>query len=149
MTMCVFLAMATSAMAKDYSDYAAECEPLKGIIVPILRENGVPDAYFYLMVAESHCQDKVGKAGERSQWQMMPRTAKKYGCNQFDDLECMTQAAASYIKNIERNVGKDEEAIVCSWNMGRRNYQKKGATKTCKGLHWMMKMFKRTDEVGI
>lgn len=142
-------AMIGTSYARDYDHYAEECDPLKGVVIPILRENGIEDKYFYLMVAESHCKDKTGKSGERSHWQIMPRTARKYGCEDFDDLECMTKAAASYLKKIQSIVGKDEEAVVCSWNMGRRNYQKSGSNANCKGLLWMLRHFMKTDETGI
>lgn len=145
----VLIAFTSIAFSKDYADYATDCEPLKGVIIPILRENGIPDEYFYLMVAESHCKDKRGKAGERGQWQMMPATARKYGCNDFSDIDCMTRSAAGYIKSIISVVGYDSESVVCAWNMGRHNYQKKGATYICKGLHWMMMHFKKTDETGV
>ena len=49
------------------------------IIEPILKENGVPDDFKYLAVAESGLQDIVSPAGATGFWQIMKDTGKEYG----------------------------------------------------------------------
>ena len=95
---CVFGAIISlwsdCAEAKDYSAYREECSLIRDDVENWLTAEGITPDYFYLLVAESHCKDKTSKAGAVGYWQMMPATAKKYGCVDPHDLECETKAAA-------------------------------------------------------
>ena len=75
----------------------ARCGTFMASVTQILRENGVPDRFYYLMVAESGCRamDVRSRKGAVGFWQMMPATGKAHGCEDLEDLECASLAAAS------------------------------------------------------
>lgn len=132
--------------AKDYPGRAEQCEPIRKEVERLLAQVGASPAYFYLMVAESHCNgDAVSKAGAVGYWQLMPRTARKYGCNNPRDLECATLAAGRYLVHLEEKCGADE-AIFC-WHDGGSNYLRKGRTPTkgAAALRWQFRYLQRTD----
>lgn len=130
--------------AKDYSDYRAECSAIRDDVENWLSAEGVTPDYFYLLVAESHCKDKTSKAGAVGYWQMMPATARKYGCVDPHDLECETKAAARYLKRLEKKCGV-ENVIYC-WHDGGSNFLRRGApSQGAKGLLWQYRHLMRTD----
>lgn len=140
------LLLSTVSFAKDYSDYKSDCEPIKETVEHILDEYGISRDYFYLLVAESHCQNKTSKYGAKSVWQLMPATAKKYGCDNLDDLVCATNAAAKYLKHLEEKCGK-ENTIYC-WHDGGSNFLYKHnsiPTNRAKGLKWQANHFKLSN----
>ncbi len=75
------------------------------IIEPILAEQGVPQDFKYLAVAESALRDATSPAGAKGIWQFMPATAREYGLTVNDEiderfnLEKVTLAACRYLKN--------------------------------------------------
>ena len=76
------------------------------MIEPILKEQGVPDDFKYLALAESSFFDRaVSPAGAVGIWQFMKPTARDYGLevtNEVDErynLEKATQAACKYLKH--------------------------------------------------
>ncbi len=75
------------------------------IIEPILAEQGVPQDFKYLAVAESALRDATSPAGAKGIWQFMPATAREYGLTVNDEiderfnLEKVTVAACRYLKN--------------------------------------------------
>ena len=139
------LFLAALASAKDYSGHAAQCEPIREEVERLLGQVGANPIYFYLMVAESHCNgEAVSKAGAVGYWQMMPRTARKYGCGDPYDLECETKAAARYLKHLEEKCGV-ENVIYC-WHDGGSNFLRRGEpTKGAAGLAWQVRYLMRTD----
>lgn len=74
------------------------------LISPILKEEGVPDDFKYLAMAESNLLGLVSPSGAHGFWQFMPATAKEYGLRIDKDideryhLELATRAACKYIK---------------------------------------------------
>ena len=74
-------------------------------IEKILKEEGVPDDFKYLCVAESNLSNVVSPAGAAGFWQFMPGTAPSYGLkinDEIDDrnnLEKSTRAACNLIKS--------------------------------------------------
>lgn len=134
------------AIAQDYSVWLERCEPYRNQVEQILKDEGVSTDYYYLMVAESKCRDKAeSKAGAQGFWQLMPSTAKSYGCNNPHDLSCATHAAAKYIKQLERRFKTFEEAII-AYNMGGHNYQKHGKSGQALGLVWRVKQIRKADK---
>lgn len=134
------------AIAKDYPAYREACSVIRDDVENWLTAEGITPDYFYLLVAESHCQgDRVSKAGAVGYWQMMPATARKYGCDNPLDLECQTHAAARYIRHLEKKCGV-ENAILC-WHDGGTNFLRNGkkATKGARGLLWQYRHLMRTD----
>lgn len=139
-------AMASSAAAaKDYEHYRQECSLIRDDVENWLSAEGITPDYFYLLVAESHCKDKTSKAGAVGYWQMLPATAKKYGCYDPHDLECETKAAAKYLKRLEEKCGV-ENVIYC-WHDGGSNFLRRGKkpSQAAKGLAWQVKHLMRTD----
>lgn len=137
----------SAAIAKDYTYYKEVCTPIRHDVENMLSAAGITPDYFYLLVAESHCNgDKVSKAGAVGYWQMMPRTAKKYGCDNPKDLVCETKAAAKYLKHLEEKCGV-ENVIYC-WHDGGSNFLKNGKkpTKGAAGLRWQFYHLMNTDE---
>lgn len=147
LSLCIALFWCEAAEAKDYSDYRDQCASIRDDVENWLSAEGVTPDYFYLLVAESHCKgDAVSKAGAVGYWQMMPRTARKYGCSDPFDLECETKAAAKYLKHLEEKCGV-ENVIYC-WHDGGTNFLKKHnkvPTKGAAGLAWQFYHLMRTD----
>jgi hypothetical protein len=81
------------------------------IIESILKEEGIPDDFKYLVVAESALSNAVSPAGAKGFWQMMPATARELGMEVNDnvderyDLEMSTRAACNYLKDSKKNFG--------------------------------------------
>lgn len=95
-------------------------------VMKILREEGIPDDFFYLCVAESMLQPLVSPAGAKGYWQFMDGTAKEYGLevNPYIDerfnWEKSTKAAARYFKKAYQKYGTWTLAAA-SYNIGMNN----------------------------
>ena len=142
----ILLALSFDCTAKDYSAYREECAPIRRDVENILSAAGITPDYFYLLVAESHCRnDRVSKAGAVGVWQMMPATARKYGCDNPRDIACATKAAAAYLKRLEVKCGV-ENVIFC-WHDGGSNFLRNGRkpSKGAAGLAWQYHYLMRTD----
>lgn len=81
------------------------------IIEPILKENGIPDDFKYLAVAESGLQNVVSHAGATGFWQIMKATGREYGLevnSNVDEryhLEKSTQVACNYLNKWKKRYG--------------------------------------------
>ena len=53
----------------------------------ILRQEGVPEDFFYLMVAESHAENATSWAGAVGYWQFMKATGKEYGLRIDEEVD--------------------------------------------------------------
>lgn len=90
------------------------------VIEKILEENGIPDDFKYLAVAESGLINVVSPAGAVGLWQLMEATAKKYGLeinNEVDErynVEKSTLAACKYLKEAKAKLG--------SWTLAGASY---------------------------
>lgn len=86
----------------------------------ILRENGIPEDFKYLAVAESSLRNEVSPAGARGIWQFMNGTAEQYGLEtnrEVDEryhLEKSTQAACELLKDYYRRLN--------SWTLAAAAY---------------------------
>jgi hypothetical protein len=95
------------------------------IVEPILKANGVPDDFKYLMVIESNlnqlARSPVGAAGL---WQFMPVTGREFGLevnNNIDEryhIEKATVAACNYFKKAYAKYG-DWMVVTASYNAGQ------------------------------
>jgi membrane-bound lytic murein transglycosylase D len=100
------------------------------IIEPILAQNGIPDDFKYLAVAESNLRNGVSPAGATGFWQLMETTAKEYGLtvgSEVDeryDVERATEAACRYLNNAYRRYGSWTLAAA-SYNMGMGGLDKR------------------------
>lgn len=81
------------------------------VIEPILKENGIPDDFKYMAVAESGLINSVSPDGATGFWQFMEAAAKKYGLeinSEVDErynVEKSTKAACSYLKEAKAKLG--------------------------------------------
>lgn len=95
----------------------------------ILAEEGVPDDFKYLAVAESNLRNVVSSANAKGFWQFRKLAAKdmKLEVNdQVDEryhVEKATRAACRYLKSLKRQFGTWTNASA-AYNMGPGNFSK-------------------------
>ena len=94
------------------------------IIEKYLKEENLPDELKYLTVMESAVNpNAVSDAGAVGLWQLMPRTARKFGLTVNDqvderrDVHKSTQAALGYLKHLNKKLGSWTLAIA-GYNCG-------------------------------
>ena len=95
------------------------------IVVPILRQEGIPEDLKYLMAIESNLDPKaVSSAGAAGLWQFTRATAQTYGleCNgEVDEryhIEKETVAACKFFKDAFAKYG-DWMTVAASYNAGQ------------------------------
>ena len=95
------------------------------IIEPILKENGVPDDFKFLCLAESNFDERiVSPAGAVGLWQFMKGTATDYGLEvgkEVDEryhIEKSTAAACKYLIDSYEKYGS-WTMVAASYNAGR------------------------------
>jgi membrane-bound lytic murein transglycosylase D len=75
------------------------------VIEPILKKNGIPDDFKFLVLAESNLTNVVSQSGAEGYWQFMKPTGQKYGLeinenvDERYNMEKSTQAACEYFKD--------------------------------------------------
>lgn len=93
------------------------------IIEPILKEQGVPDDFKYLCVAESNLQNVISPARAVGYWQFLEGTGKEFGLEinkEVDEryhIEKATVAACKYFKRAYAKYGNWTLAAA-SYNVG-------------------------------
>lgn len=93
------------------------------IIERILAEEGVPDDFKYLAVAESNLRNVVSSASAKGFWQFRKLAAKELGLEVNDEvderyhIEKATRAAAGYLKKLHKRFGNWTDASA-AYNMG-------------------------------
>lgn len=93
------------------------------VIEKILAEEGVPEDFKYLAVAESSLSNVTSPAGAKGIWQFLERTAESYGLEVNRDideryhLEKATRAACAYLKEKFQTFGSWTLAAA-AYNMG-------------------------------
>lgn len=96
-------------------------------IEKILKQQGVPDDFKYLCVAESSLQNPTSPAGAVGYWQFMTATGKQYGLTINDEvderyhLEKATLAACKYLNAAYAKFGT-WTAAAASYNCGTGGY---------------------------
>lgn len=94
------------------------------LIENILRQEGVPDDFKYLAVAESGLRNVVSPAGAKGIWQFMKGTAGEYRLlvnSEVDEryhVEKSTRAACKYLKKLKDQFGSWTLAAA-AYNMGQ------------------------------
>lgn len=95
------------------------------IIIPILREAGVPEDFVYLACIESTLNPLAySSAKAAGMWQFIPSAAKEHGLEVNDEIDeryniaKATRAAAKYLKNAYAKYGNWESAAA-SYNGGQ------------------------------
>jgi membrane-bound lytic murein transglycosylase D len=105
------------------------------LIEKILAEQGIPDDFKYLALAESGLQNVVSPAGASGYWQMLDATAKIYGLEINADVDeryhliKSTEAACRYFKEAY-GIFNSWALVAASYNMGidgvRKQLQQQG-----------------------
>jgi hypothetical protein len=96
----------------------------------LLQEQGVPDDFKYLAIAESGLLNASSAAGAKGYWQILEDTGKEYGLEITESvderyhLEQSTLAAAAYLKKAHQKFG-DWTAVAASYNMGQSGFSKR------------------------
>ncbi|MEG0887345.1 MAG: lytic transglycosylase domain-containing protein [Bacteroides sp.] len=100
------------------------------IIEPILKENGIPDDFKYLMVIESSLNVLAkSPSGAAGLWQIMPATARELGLEVNDNIderyhiEKSTRAACKYFKQAYAKYG-DWMSVSAAYNAGQGRISK-------------------------
>ena len=95
------------------------------VVEPILKEEGVPDDFKYLMVIESNLNPNARSvAGAAGLWQFMKITGREYGLEVNDNIderyhiEKATRAACKYLKDAYAKYN-DWVAVAASYNAGQ------------------------------
>lgn len=95
------------------------------VIVPILKENGIPEDFKYLMAIESACNPLARSgAGAAGLWQFMPVTGKEYGLEVNSHVDeryhvvKSTYAACKYLREAYNKFG-DWISVAASYNAGQ------------------------------
>ena len=98
-------------------------------IEKILKEEGVPDDFKYLCMAESSLDNVSSPAGASGFWQFMKATGSQYGLvinGEIDEryhLEKATRAACRYLKSAKETTGS-WTAAAAGYNMGNAGVNK-------------------------
>ena len=96
----------------------------------LLKEQGVPDDFKYLAIAESGLLNATSAAGAKGYWQILDGTGKEYGLEITESvderyhLEKSTLAATAYLKKAHQRFG-DWTAVAASYNMGQAGFSKR------------------------
>lgn len=96
----------------------------------MLKENGIPDDFKYLAIAESGLMNVGSPAGARGFWQILETTGKEYGLEISQDVderyhfEKATVTASKYFKKAHAKFG-DWTAVAASYNMGQTGFSKR------------------------
>lgn len=99
------------------------------VIEPILKENGIPDDFKYIPVAESGFNNLTSPANAVGIWQFLEGTAKDYNLEvnkEVDEryhLEKSTQAACKFLTK-SHELYKSWTMAAASYNIGRSNLNK-------------------------
>jgi len=106
-------------------------ERLFEVVVPILKEQGVPEDFKYLMAIESNLDPKAASAaGAAGLWQFMKSTASEYGLevnSEVDErynIQKATVAACAYIKTAYAKYG-DYLTVAASYNAGQNSVSRR------------------------
>jgi len=130
----IFAIILPSVAFCDVDGRLYRCEPFRETAVKILKENGLSDRFYFLMVAESGCRspDVTSKKGAVGFWQLMPATARANGCDTPEDFECATRAAVRYIRHLMDEFDGDLLWTIAAYNAGGSNLKR--ATGYKKGM---------------
>ncbi len=99
------------------------------VVEQILKEEGVPEDFKYLCVAESGLENVTSPVGAGGYWQFIASTARKFGLTVTDDidercnLEKSTRAACKYLKSCKNQFGSWTLAAA-AYNRGEGGLQK-------------------------
>ena len=109
-------------------------------IEKMLNENGIPDDFKYLAMAESALLNVASPAGAKGFWQILESTGKEYGLEISKDvderynLEKATYAASKYLNKAHGKFG-DWTAVAASYNMGQSGFSRRQDAQFAKSYY--------------
>ena len=99
------------------------------MIERVFKNEGIPDDFKYLAIAETMLQNLESPAGAAGFWQLLPTTARELGLEvnneideRYDQLKA-TYAAAKYLKRAKKRFGSWTN-VAASYNRGMNGYQR-------------------------
>lgn len=108
------------------------------VIEPILKVNGIPDDFKYLMAIESSANPSArSNAGAAGLWQFMPATGREFGLEvngNIDEryhIEKSTRAACRYLRQAYSKFG-DWISVAASYNAGQGRISSQLAKQQCR-----------------
>ena len=110
------------------------------IILPILKENGIPEDFKYLPLIESGFNMQAENQGAAGPWQFIKNTAKALGLkksNQIDErmhIIKSTQAACAYLNKAHRRLGTWTLAAA-SYNCGVEKIKQRRQEQSKRGFY--------------
>jgi hypothetical protein len=99
------------------------------VIEPILKKNGIPDDFKFLVVAESNLANVVSPAKAEGYWQFLKTTGQQYGLEINDHvderyhMEKATEAACAYFQ-AARVKFKNWTLVAASYNRGSEGLER-------------------------
>jgi membrane-bound lytic murein transglycosylase D len=94
------------------------------LIEKTLKEEGIPDDFKYLAVAESNLMNATSPVGAKGVWQFMPGTAKEMGLTLTAEIDERyhivesTRAASKYLKQLYDTNGRSWSNAAAAYNVG-------------------------------
>lgn len=110
------------------------------IIVPILKQNGIPEDFKYVALVESHFSNSISKRGAAGFWQFIESTASDLGLKINDEIderlhvEKSTRAACLFFKNAYKKLG-NWTLVAAAYNMGLEGLQTKMRNQKIKAYY--------------
>ena len=99
------------------------------MIERVFKNEGIPDDFKYLAIAETMLQNLESPAGAGGFWQLLPATARELGLEvneevdeRYDQLKA-TYAAAKYLKRAKKRFGSWTN-VAASYNRGMNGYHR-------------------------
>lgn len=137
--LCSFISFPAFSQT-SFETYMERCEELRPEIEQILKDEGLPEYFFYLALAESGCDPKnKSNMDAMGLFQLVPYTFKVYSkgvCStESEEMYCpisaaydplvSTQVAAKYLKSLYKRFDGDLNWVVAAYNVGGTNLIRK------------------------
>ena len=119
------------------------------VIEKILKEEGVPEDFKYLCVAESNLENVISPAKATGYWQFLESTGKSFGLtinedvDERYDLEKSTRAACKYLRGCKGRLGSWALAAA-AYNMGEAGLSK-NMEKQQTNIYWDLYLNQETS----
>jgi hypothetical protein len=153
------------SQSSSFYTYLERCETLRPDIEDILREEGLPEYFFYLALAESGCDPK-NKSSKNALglFQIVPRTFTMYSqgvCNteSIEDKSCplsaaydpliSTRVAARYLKSLYERFDHNVDWTVAAYNAGGTNLMRKTSYKKGMDIRVVAKIYPQAYDLAM